>query len=149
MPTQAEQKTTATAELTLRIMPATTQPTLTNQEVSDVLDLCRRAVVWQANTAYAVGAVVVPANRNGHRYKAVQRGTSGATEPTWSEVAEGIQSDGASTPQLVWQEDGPDWENVYDVQRAIERVCLMKAAKVAEVYSEGGDQMGQVYKQWM
>ncbi len=41
---------------------------------------------WQANTAYASGAVVTPSKSNGHYYVAENEGQSGSTEPPWVET---------------------------------------------------------------
>jgi hypothetical protein len=39
--------------------------------------------VWQASTAYAVGAIVTPTSRNGRTYRVTVAGTSSGTQPTW------------------------------------------------------------------
>jgi len=82
------------------------------------------AAVWQANQAYAAGALVKPttAHANGHWFKAQNSGTSGAVEPDWTgshnaslkaldgtvawvEVEEGY-SNGQTVPLPVSPDDG-------------------------------------------
>lgn len=126
------------------------EPTLadTDAELGLILDQARRATIWTTATAYAVGAVILPTVRNGRRYKCVQAGTSAATEPEWS-LAIGAQV-GDGTGNLVWREDGPDWENVYDLRQAIYLAWRAKAAKAANLYqiNKGGHDnhaMQQIY----
>lgn len=110
----------------------------TDAELGAILDQARRATLWTAATAYAVGAVILPTARNGRRYRCVQAGTSGATEPEWSLQIAALTSDG--TGLLVWVEDGPDWENVYDHRLAIHLAWRLKVAKAAAFYqiNKGG-----------
>lgn len=46
------------------------------------------ASAWQASTAYSVGDIVRPTVANGHIYKCIVAGTSGASEPTWPTTAD-------------------------------------------------------------
>ncbi|MCX6224405.1 MAG: prepilin-type N-terminal cleavage/methylation domain-containing protein [Bacteroidia bacterium] len=66
--------------------------------------------IWQASNAYAVGAIVVPINNNGHYYKCTVKagtGTSGATEPSWPTATPGATViDNSGTNQLTWTEVG-------------------------------------------
>lgn len=39
--------------------------------------------LWQSNTKYEVGDIVVPTTSNVHKYRVTTAGTSGASEPTW------------------------------------------------------------------
>lgn len=119
------------------------EPTLDNLE--EILDGCLRASFWITATVYAVGDVVMPTTRNGHRYRCIQGGTSGATEPTWALQQGVVQSDGSSDPLLYWQEDGPDYDNVYDVKAAAHKAWLVKASKAAELtdYSIGQQKVSE------
>ena len=55
---------------------------------------------WVANTAYALGDIVVPTTLNGFWYECTTAGTShAADEPTWPTTAGTTVSDGAA---LVW-----------------------------------------------
>ena len=58
--------------------------------------------VWTASVSYAVNSIVVPTVTNGHFYKAVQGGTSGAAQPTFPTGTGQRVSDG----QIIWQEAG-------------------------------------------
>lgn len=61
--------------------------------------------VWTDNTTYALGDVVIPTTRNGHRYICTVGGTvaSGATEPTWPTTTGGTVG---TAP--AWAEYGGD-----------------------------------------
>lgn len=59
------------------------------------------------NTAINVGDTVIPTTPNGRLYKCVAAGTSGATDPTWSTVANGVTVDGTVT----WQEQSTNIQN--------------------------------------
>lgn len=57
---------------------------------------------WTASVNYAANSIIVPTVTNGHYYKAVQPGTSGASQPTFptgfgAEVVDG---------QIIWRESG-------------------------------------------
>jgi len=57
---------------------------------------------WTASVNYAVNSIVVPTVSNGHFYKAVQGGTSGAAQPTFPTGIGQRVADG----QVIWQEAG-------------------------------------------
>lgn len=139
MPTVDEQRTTALAKLRLWVQ-ATVEPTLGEEELGSLLDAHRRATIWAMATAYTYGQVVIPTVRNGHRYRCIQAGTSGATQPTWPTAQAATIADGTSSPALRWQEDGVDFENVYDVRHAIHDGWMLKASKASEDYDirQGG-----------
>jgi len=42
-----------------------------------------KAGIWVKQTAYAAGDMVIPTSPNGHFYRCITAGTSGASEPTW------------------------------------------------------------------
>ena len=57
---------------------------------------------WASGTSYDVGTIKIPTSRNGHRYRVIQAGTTGSSEPSWP-TAEGAEvTDGG----VVWQEYG-------------------------------------------
>lgn len=135
MPTIAEQRQAALDQLTLLIQPEGLPTLDVVLEVAPILDRHQRASLWAIGTAYDYGKVVIPTVRNGHRYRCVQAGTSGATlgdEPTWPLAQAGQVSDGTSDPILVWAGDGPDWENVFDVSAAAHECWMIKASKAAK-----------------
>ena len=56
------------------------------------------AAAWVANTAYALGDIVVPTTLNGYWYECTTAGTSHATtEPTWPTTVGGTVTDGTVT----------------------------------------------------
>lgn len=57
---------------------------------------------WAASTAYAVGAIIRPSSGNGHLYRCVTAGTSGASEPTWPTASGKDVTDNTA----VWTEIG-------------------------------------------
>lgn len=131
----ATQRTAAIADVVLYAQTGI-QPTLTTPEVEGIVDSCVKATIWTANTAYEIGAVILPTARNGRRFVCVQRGTSHATtEPTWTVQLYAEYQDGASDPVLTWREDGPDFANVFDIRGAIHTAWMLKAAKANHLYS--------------
>lgn len=140
MPTLDEQRDDALQRLTRHVQPDT-QPALERAELEALVDRYQRASVWAAETDYNYGAKVMPVSRNGHVYVVVTAGTSGATEPTWTVGSNSTLTDST----ITFREAGSDWENAYDVRAAIEAGWMQKAAKVSEIYAEGGEQMQQVF----
>lgn len=61
------------------------------------------APAWQGTHAYVVGDIVRKVASNGHVYRCIVAGTSGAGEPTWPTVSGQTVTDGAT---LVWAEIG-------------------------------------------
>lgn len=107
------------------------EPALTDEQLCRLLDRARVATVWTATTAYAYGDVVLPTTRNGHRYRCVEPGTSQATEPDWSTRTGAYQTDG---DDLVWQEDGRQYEDLWDIDRAAHAAWLLKASMASGWY---------------
>jgi prepilin-type N-terminal cleavage/methylation domain-containing protein len=58
------------------------------------------ATVWQANTAYDPGNIIIPTTPNGFTYLCITGGTSGASQPSWSTTVGEVFSDGAT---VSWQ----------------------------------------------
>jgi hypothetical protein len=57
---------------------------------------------WQANVAYVQGDYIVPSSSNGHYYKCLQPGTSGASQPTFPTTTQASVTDGS----IIWKESG-------------------------------------------
>lgn len=137
MPTIEEQLNSAMQQLK-RNCAYTSVPVLDEtDDLEPILAETARASIWTDDTAYIFGAVVLPTVRNGHRYRCIQGGTSAEDaedEPQWPLFTGRTITDGESDPQLIWQEDGPDYENVYDVRRATHKAWLLKAARASELY---------------
>src|SRR5690348_11303613 len=115
---------------------ATTDPTLSDPEVEALLVATVRGSAWVTDTAYTVGQVVIPTTRNGHAYRVLQAGTSGATEPGWSLLPGGVVSDGST---LLYAEIGPDWGELYDLRRATYQAFRLKLSKASTYLTVGGD----------
>jgi hypothetical protein len=144
MPRTLEQdKEAALAELTLYVQPDT-QPTLDAPALDSLLDQVQRAGFWTASTAYLVGDVILPVTLNGRRFRCIRAGTSGAEEPEWPIHWAAIVSDGDD--ELLWQEDGPEYKNVFDVRAAIHKAWMLKAAKVSQLHNVGSFNQSQVYE---
>jgi hypothetical protein len=113
--------TTAEARVALeRMTAASTDPGLTADEITALLNAARRAdsyglapdayADWAATSALTLGGVAVPTTRNGHRYVVTTAGTSGSSEPTWPTDPGATVADGS----VVWTESGttvwtPTW----------------------------------------
>jgi len=120
-------------------------PTLTSDEVYEVVDRCQRATYWEAATLYYAGTVLMPTIPNGHRYLALETGTSDATEPTWPLADYTSVRDGDSDTGLLWVEAGSDFRNVFDVRQAVYEAWMVKAAKASreiDVTLAGGANAG-------
>lgn len=71
---------------------------------AEYVDGLTQRTVWQASTAYAVGAIVQPTASNGryYRVKATTTGISGAVEPLWPKTPQGATVvDGGITWEYV------------------------------------------------
>lgn len=133
-------------------------PILSQGEIELEVDRARLAREWQPNTAYKIGDIVVPQQRNGHCYRCVQPGTSRSTQFgyfDWPTVAGFEISDGQSDPVLVWEEYGTDRfnagifgaeTNVYDISRAAQQCWLLKARKASQFVDDGDVSFEQMHK---
>lgn len=119
-----------------RMVAMDEEPVLYDTDLLRLLDKHKRGSVWAAATAYAFGARVIPATRNGRRYVCVVAGTSGATEPDWPVTDSARVEDGTVT----WEEEGLDWSDGYDLEAAAYEAWLEKAAIAASAhrFSDGG-----------
>jgi hypothetical protein len=75
------------------------------------------------------------------------------SEPTWPKAQGATVQEGLSQPDgtvLTWREDGPDFDNIYDVRLAAHRGWLLKAERASSMYqtSMGGQafQRQQIYE---
>lgn len=132
-------------------------PVLTRGQVELEVDRAKIASEWLPNTVYQVGALVVPPVRNGHSYRVVQGGTSGAVLAA-SAYALGLGSrfyDGNSNPVLTWQESGTDRFNggipgfetgVYDIGLASQQLWAIKERMAAQFVADGDVSFEQLYE---
>lgn len=140
MPSINEQKSEA-MQIVIEAAQCAVEPVIGNDEVARIVDQCRLATYWQAGATYQAGDVVMPTTLNGHRYRAMTGGASGATEPVWPLGQAARIRDGAA----VWIEDGPDYASAYDVAWAIHLVWVRKAAKSSALYGSGNAHLDQVF----
>lgn len=115
------------------------EPEITSTRVEELLDEVRLAALWDelgteaGDVAPAVGLVIMPTVRNGHRYELVSLtapGEQGATEPDFPTERDSTITDG----DLVWREAGPDYSIRWDLNRG---ACLgwqLKAGYAAAKY---------------
>jgi len=68
--------------------------------VTQALSTSAAVNTWQASTPYAASSVVVPTTRNGRIYRAVNAGTSDASEPTWPTSSVGAT---VTDNDIVWE----------------------------------------------
>lgn len=76
--------------------------TLTVSTIPIISDFVPSFPQWTASVNYAVNSIVVPTASNGHYYKAVQAGQSGAVQPTFPTGTGAQVADG----QVIWREGG-------------------------------------------
>ena len=126
MLTEAE----ATARLTFMVA-ASSEPTLSETDLAELLAETKRFNFWAASTAVVVGAVYQPTTANGHRYVCVRDGMTDTTQPTWPTRRDGRVSDGTA----MWQEAGPQYAEQWDLQRAAHWGWMHKAAMIAGDYN--------------
>lgn len=119
-------------------------PTLTNTastgDLDRILAKCKQASLWVAATAFSVGDIVIPITRNGHRFRCVTAGTSGATEPSWTSANYSSTSDNT----ILWEEDGIEYD-LWNMGRAINEGWKLKKSK-AVVYIGSEDGLEQIYQ---
>lgn len=109
--------------------------------IAPVLDSCvdlnnlirthQRCSFWAPTVQYDEGALIMPSVPNGHRYRCLNAGTSGATEPSWPKGAGAQIPDGEPDEQFNWVEDGPDFPNIFDIGWAIYDVWMHKAGQAS------------------
>lgn len=113
-------------------------PVVPDQEVESIVQMNKRAEVWATATEYAIGAKVQPTTPNGHFYKVLQAGTSGATEPDWNTRENSRTYDGDT---LIWLEHETDFDgNLFDLRSAIHECWLYKTAIAANGFDVSIDQ---------
>lgn len=117
---------------------ATANPTLSSDELTDLVVRAKREdslgnppdayVMWEAATAYVVGDVVIPTERNGHYYTCNDAGTSGASEPTFPTDSGDTVADGTAG----WEETGlAPWVPTWNPNLSVAMGWEMKAAAAA------------------
>lgn len=133
-------------------------PKLSQGEIELEVDRAQLVKVWQPNTSYKVGEVVVPSERNGHSYVCVQPGTSQSGLRDyfdWPDESGWQFGDGNSNPGLIWEECGTDRfnpsvfgaeTNIYDINRAARECWKLKARKASQMIADGDVSFDQLHK---
>lgn len=160
MPTDAEDWDTALTILE-EYAEVYSAPTLgVPDEVEPILNRCKRATRWSASTAYTVGQIVIPEERNGYSYIVRQPGTSQSASKDYTDwpTSNGERfSEGTSDPLLVMEVHGsdepflanpydPQNPNVYDLKKAIYEVWALKARKAVQFMDAGDLKFEQVWQ---
>lgn len=140
--------TAAFAELKRRAQPDT-EPVLTYgdgntidalKELDAILVQNKRAQRWTASASLTLGTKIMPTVRMGRIFEVSIEGTTGSTEPSWTDEDEAEVSNGSVT----FTESGTDFTNIYDVKAASQDAWALKTAKAAELISSsdsGSEQM--------
>jgi len=114
-------------------------PTLSSDELGSLLDEARLAALWDelgdedGDISPFVGLMIMPTVRNGHRYRLIRLtddGLPGEEEPDFPLSRDATISDG----DLVWQEDGKDYDLRWDFNRAACAGWTLKAGLAAQSY---------------
>ena len=95
-----------------RTAQASVYPTLDTATCEAILAARQEYTVWAADTAYTYGDRVVPTTPDGHAYRCVGSGTSGATAPDWP--GDGTFSDGTA----VWETLPAQPDSLWDLRGA-------------------------------
>jgi len=124
-------------------------PIIADETVEEIVQRNVRAVVWTAETAYAVGAKVQPTVPNGHFYECIEAGTSAEEEPTWTTRQGSFFWETDS--DLAWEECALDFDgNLYNTRNAIHECWTLKASMAANQFDISIDQQkwtrSQVYE---
>ena len=116
-------------------------PTLTNDDLTLIVETNVRYSAWVANTAYSFGDIVVPVIQNGRLYECSTAGTTGDTNQFpefYTAYANGIRF---VDNTVTWVDAGPANTEKYDVRSAVRAGWILKAAKVANlINSKDGSQ---------
>lgn len=127
-------------------------PKLTQGEIDLEVDRAKLVSTWTVNTAYSLGAAIVPPTRNGQVYVSTTPGTSSAVAHAYTSWRDGF-SEGGSDPRLTWEEVGTDVfnpgilgaeRNIYDINRAARECWLMKARKASQIIDDGDVSFAQL-----
>lgn len=143
MPTLQSKKDAALLRLKL-YCAHDTAPVITT-DLGTILDTVLLARYWETSTAKEVGDVVLPTTATGHRYRCTKSGTTGTTQPSWPTDQASTVTDGTA----VWTEDGPDYDNPYDIRAAIHAAWMLKASRASVLYSDDAGERDQVYEHCM
>lgn len=121
----------------LTLVDAGTDPSLTDDELTDCLVTHQRATLWTAGTAFSVGDRVI-SPITGRIYQCVYGGTSGGATPfTASYGGFGYYANCAIVDGvaggLYWQDSGQMPREIYDIRGAANEAWTRKAAKAASL----------------
>lgn len=160
-------ETDAIAVLEL-LCPSASDPTLLPTDMDALLVQTKRASLWEVSTPYALGVTLMPTVRNGRRYKLIAFDgsgvSSGTIEPSWPSPSSNPenfpvwsafapQGDGwwrnaiVSDGNLTWQEDGEDFDSLWDIQRAAFNGWMLKAGRAICAVDLQSGQMKQAQSQ--
>lgn len=125
----ATDRDSALEKLVTLVQPDT-EPEITEPELEEILDNNKRAQRWTLNTALTLGTRVMPNIRMGRIYEVTTEGTTGATEPSWTDEYGAEVTSGTAT----FTEVGVDFGNVYDVRAAAQECARLRRSKAIELH---------------
>lgn len=108
---------------------AENEPTLSPNEITACLEKYARASVWTAETAYSIGAKVVPIAGNGRLYRCVRAGSSSASAPAEWDYTTNLGTCISDGQLLVWEDYGAAPIEIWDINAAIGEAWRLKASK--------------------
>ena len=135
----------AARTLLIAYTDATSDPALSESEISTLVDLARlpdpfgnlptnvtTATAWAASTQYLAGAVVTADPAADRWWMCATPGTTGATQPSWPSLLSRPRGSATVTDgDVVWIDAGSEWAPTWDLDYAAELGWEMKAGKVA------------------
>jgi hypothetical protein len=155
--TDSSERTVAVKAVLDRVQPDVV-PKLSQGEIELEVDRALLATVWAPLTAYQVGAVVVPPERNGSAYHCLEPGTSAAshTFSEWPCEFGDVWTEGQGGESvLTWLNVGTDRfntgiagaeRNLYDIGRAAKACWLIKMRRASQFISDGDLSFNQVHE---
>jgi hypothetical protein len=137
------------AEIVAANTAATKYPALTLEEIEGtgafdgrgILDQCVLASVWEPETVYQIGQLIIPTeDKETGRWYVLLGGSdltngTGTTEPIWPQWMYGYVSDNG----LLWQDRGSAAYALWDLRQAEHEVYKRKLAMVQGNYNVGLD----------
>lgn len=135
-------------------------PELSTADLDALLAGASVATIWQPDTVYPAGAIVVADALSNMAYRAVQGGTTGSTAPSWPAYPYGSWSgnpamlyscccSGWATITdggVIWQSIGPI-EGLWNIDSASAEGWLLKASRAVTLIQQSS--AGQAYAMQM
>jgi len=99
------------------------------EKAKDILTTGFTPATWQASTAYSPNALIKPTAANGSYYRCIIAGTSGITEPIWTQDFWATINDGT----ITWRQEAPVYILDYEEQGKYPAIIVKNIHPVSEI----------------